>query len=161
MGGEDVAVNNEIEFLKENYDVDSLLIENTINTNTAQKISFLSLSNYETNQKLERKIKEIHPDIVYIHNTWFSGMLGVFNVLKKYENIQIIVKVHNFRYDCINAVHYRDNGICHDCTTSSRYPGIKNKCYESSVTKSVALTHYSKRYFSILKNSLNNILSLL
>jgi glycosyltransferase involved in cell wall biosynthesis len=160
MGGEDVAVNNEIEFLKENYDVDSLLIENTINTNTAQKISFLSLSNYETNQKLERKIKEIHPDIVYIHNTWFSGMLGVFNVLKKYENIQIILKVHNFRYDCINAVHYRDNGICHDCTTSSRYPGIKNKCYESSVTKSVALTHYSKRYFSILKNSNLKILAL-
>tara|TARA_Y100000389_G_scaffold93111_2_gene89815 strand:+ start:452 stop:1555 length:1104 start_codon:yes stop_codon:yes gene_type:complete len=160
MGGEDVAVNNEIKFLKENYEVESLLIENTINTNTVQKISFLSLSNYDTNKKLEKKINEIHPDIVYIHNTWFSTMLGVFNVLKKYENIQIIVKVHNFRYDCINAVHYRDNGICHDCSTSSRYPGIKNKCYENSVIKSVALTHYSKQYFSILKNSNLKILAL-
>ena len=160
IGGEDVAVNNEIKFLKENYHVDSLLIENTINTNTAQKISFLSLSNYETNKKLEKKIKEIHPDIVYIHNTWFSTMLGVFNVLKKYENVQIIVKVHNFRYDCINAVHYRDNRICHDCNTSSRYQGIKNKCYENSVLKSTALTHYSKKYFSILKNSNLKILAL-
>jgi hypothetical protein len=57
MGGEDVAVNNEIKFLKENYEVESLLIENTINTNKAQKIRFLSLSNYETNKKLEKKIK--------------------------------------------------------------------------------------------------------
>ena len=57
IGGEDVAVNNEIKFLKENYHVDSLLLPNTINTNTAQKISFLSLSNYETNKKLEKKIE--------------------------------------------------------------------------------------------------------
>ena len=160
MGGEDVAVNNEIKFLKENYQVESLLVENTINTNTAQKISFLSLSNYETNKKLENKIKEIHPDVVYIHNTWFSAMLGVFNVLNKYKNVQIIVKVHNFRYDCINAVHYRDNSICHDCNTSSRYSGIKNKCYENSALKSVVLTHYSKKYFSILKNSNLKILAL-
>ena len=42
---------------------------------------------------------EFKPDVVYVHNTWFKISLGIFKILKK-RRIKVILKVHNFRYEC-------------------------------------------------------------
>ena len=43
LGGEDVAVDNEVELLKENYEVETLYFSNNINQYFSQFISFISI----------------------------------------------------------------------------------------------------------------------
>jgi glycosyltransferase involved in cell wall biosynthesis len=108
---------------------------------------------------LRNKIKDFQPTVLYVHNTWFRSSLGIFEIGKK-ENLKVILKLHNFRYDCINALHFRNNMACHDCSIDNRKPGIINKCYESSLIKSIGLTNYSKKYFQAIKKNVDIILVL-
>ena len=83
----------------------------------------------------------------------------MFDIAKKY-NLKIILKPHNFRYDCINALHFKNNKACHECSISNRAPGVLNKCYDNSFLKSIGLTNYSKKYFKVLNEVVDSILVL-
>ena len=69
LGGEDVAVDNEVELLKENYEVETLYFSNNINQYLSQLISFISNRNKGSEKKLKTRLSEFKPDIVYVHNT--------------------------------------------------------------------------------------------
>ena len=32
--------------------------------------------------RLYKKLKQLKPDLIYIHNTWFQASLGIFDVIK-------------------------------------------------------------------------------
>ena len=159
IGGEDIAYLNEKKYLEEFYDVQEVKFSNSDTLTTSEQISFITNSNAASNSKLEKKINDFKPNVLYVHNTWFKSSLGIFDIAKKY-NLKIILKLHNFRYDCINALHFRNNESCHDCSTSNRAPGILNKCYENSFLKSIGLTNYSKKYFKVLNENVDSILVL-
>ena len=97
IGGEDIAVENEIEFLKTFNDVKVIFFENKINQIFKQVISFLKNSNNESTNYFINEYNSFNPDIVYIHNLWFKASLGILKFLKK-QNIKVFVKFHNFRY---------------------------------------------------------------
>jgi len=159
IGGEDIAYLNEKKYLEEFYDVQEVKFSNSDTLTTSEQISFITNSNAASNSKLEKKINDFKPNVLYVHNTWFKSSLGIFDIAKKY-NLKTILKLHNFRYDCINALHFRNNKSCHDCSTSNRAPGILNKCYENSFLKSIGLTNYSKKYFKVLNENVDSILVL-
>jgi len=159
IGGEDIAYLNEKKYLEEFYDVQEVKFSNSDTLTTSEQISFITNSNAASNSKLEKKINDFKPNVLYVHNTWFKSSLGIFDIAKKY-NLKTILKLHNFRYDCINALHFRNNESCHDCSTSNRAPGILNKCYENSFLKSIGLTNYSKKYFKVLNENVDSILVL-
>ena len=75
IGGEDIAVQNEINYLKEYYEVNELIFSNNIKNYFLQIFYFLINKNYESKRILEDKIIEFQPDIVYVHNTWFAASL--------------------------------------------------------------------------------------
>ena len=58
VGGEDIAVDNEILFLSKFYDVETLFFENKINNTILQVFYFLINRNFESKKYLE--IKSIH-----------------------------------------------------------------------------------------------------
>mgnify|MGYP001161484944 FL=1 len=155
LGGEDVAVDNEVEFLKENYEVETLYFSNNINQYFSQFISFISNRNKVSEKRLKKILSEFKPDIVYVHNTWFKASLGIFKILKKHP-VKVILKLHNFRYDCTRSfntnIHLRNASVCNACGLDRKSLGFFNKYYKESFIKSVFINSYGRKYFKILQN---------
>jgi glycosyltransferase involved in cell wall biosynthesis len=95
VGGEDIATDKEIQLLSKNYDVETLIYENSKKDLIYTFISFFTNTNYKSLKILKKKLKEFNPDIVYIHNTWFKASVGLVNYLVK-SDIEVFLKIHNF-----------------------------------------------------------------
>ncbi len=158
IGGEDVAVQNEINFLKKYYDVRVLFFDNVIKPTSyiKQAISFLRNSNKESIESTKTVIEEFQPDLVYVHNTWFKASVGIFKLLKK-NNIKTFIKVHNFRYDCTRSYfiknHLKQNNICPACGLQFQNFKIFNKYFENSYLKSLFAIIYGRAYFKVLSDN--------
>tara|TARA_Y100000385_G_scaffold45326_1_gene41926 strand:+ start:123 stop:1262 length:1140 start_codon:yes stop_codon:yes gene_type:complete len=154
-GGEDTAVLQEINLLKEKYEVRVLFFDNNIQNYPRQLISFLTNRNSESRKILEDTINDFKPDIAYVHNTWFKASLETFYILKKY-NIKTLLKLHNFRYDCTNyffiSGHLREKNKCLACNLQKKNRQIFNKYYPESYWKSFFIILYGRKYFKILKD---------
>ncbi len=163
LGGEDIAIQNEIGFLKEFYEVEELFFNNEINNFFQQGISFITNHNQHSVNKLNEVLKDFAPDIAFVHNTWFKGSLGIFKALEK-KNIQTVLKLHNFRYDCTRSLfsknHFRGKDFCNACGIKRKDMGIFNKYFMNSILKSIFIIRYGIKYFDILKMNKLNILVL-
>jgi len=155
LGGEDVAVDNEVELLKTNYKVETLYFSNNINQYLNQFISFIFNRNKKSEKRLKEKLNAFKPDIVYIHNTWFKASLGIFKILENYP-AKVILKLHNFRYDCTRSFntnnHLRNALVCNACGLDKKSLGVFNKYFQESFIKSALVNSYGKKYFKILQN---------
>jgi len=155
IGGEDIAVDNEIRLLKEKHDVSVIKFDNNIENIFTQIFYFLINKNLKSAQILKEEIIRFNPDCVYVHNTWFKASLGIFKILKK-SNINTIIKLHNFRYSCTRSFrstrHLNDDEFCRKCGYSKKGIWSINKYFKDSYIKSLLVTHYGKEYFKILKD---------
>lgn len=146
-GGEDSNLDNEILFLSQYFIVDSLIVKNSNKKNFKSLISFLLLSDSESNKKLKNKIDKFKPDLVYVHNTWFKLNLGIFKILKT-EDIKTIIKIHNFRYKCAFSFfkknHLNNSSFCKSCNFNENNTLFFNKYFEDSYLKSLFVIYYSK-----------------
>ena len=162
IGGEDVAVNNEINFFKKYYDVEVINFSNS-KISLVDIFSFLINSNPQSNRVLQKKINDFNPDFAYVHNTWFKGSLGIFRGLKK-NNVETLLKIHNFRYDCTRTYfskkHLNDKEFCNACGLKKENVGIFNKYFENSYIKSFFVNKYGIKYFQIIKKNNFKILVL-
>ena len=118
IGGEDIAVENEIKSLSKFFKVDTLLFQNDNKLNFRQIKYFLSNNNLDSIDQLNNKISNFNPDVVYVHNTWFKGSLGIFKLLEK-KNVKTVIKLHNFRYLCTKNIlsnkHLEGEQFCKSC----------------------------------------------
>lgn len=153
-GGEDIAVDNEIALLKNSYDIREIFFENNITNFFTQFISFLLNKNKKSMELVSKSIDLFNPDIVYIHNTWFKASNGIYKVIDS-KNIPIIVKLHNFRFNCAKSFsskkHVLKENTCSACGYNSKNR-IFNKYFQDSYLKSVLVNYYGRKYFNILKN---------
>ncbi len=153
FGGEDSNIEEEVKFLSNFYNVQYLEYDNSEKINIYDFLSFFFQFNYKSNKILKKKLDSFSPDIVYIHNTWFKAGLGIFKTLKR-KNLNVIVKVHNFRHECSSYLsakkHKQEQKFCFKCGFSG---SVINKYYPDSYTKSFLLTLYSKKYLKILKSN--------
>ena len=162
-GGEDIAVENEVEFLKKRFQIKTLYFSNDITNYFYQLVWFIFNKNTKSNKILSKAIEEYKPDYVYVHNTWFNASLGVFDILEK-RQIKTILKLHNFRYFCtrsyLTSNHLKENIRCNACGLDSKSLGTINKYFQDSLLKSFLVNRYGKKYFNILKNTKLKILVL-
>ena len=163
LGGEDVAVDNEIELLSDYFNVETIFFKNEIKSDLSQFVYFIRNNNKTSVSELEKKIKEFQPDIAYVHNTWFKASLAIFNVLRKH-NIKTLVKLHNFRYDCtrffLKHNHLKTDHTCPKCGMINKRSSFFNKYFKESFLKSVFMIIYGKKYFKILNRDELKILVL-
>lgn len=165
LGGEDIAVNNEVEILKEHFNVEKLYFTNNIEIEKyfSQFMSFMRNKNMESSKVVENKLISFNPDIVYVHNTWFKASPVIFQILQK-NNIKTFVKLHNFRFDCtrsyLSRLHLKGQVICKACGMERDTFSLLNKYYKDSILKSLIISRFGKKYFKILKNGNINILTL-
>ena len=101
-GGEDIAVENEIELLKKSYEVKVIKFDNSIRNYIFQTLWFILNKNLESVNLVKNELSAFNPDYVYIHNTWFKVSLGIFKLLED-KKIKTILKIHNFRYFCTKS----------------------------------------------------------
>ena len=155
-GGEDIAVDNEINILKRNYEVDVLYFENYFKNPFIQFIYFIFNKNFNSMRLLESKIQLFNPDLVYLHNTWFNASVGLFKTLEKH-NIKTLIKLHNFRYSCtrffLAKKHITNSTLCGACSFENKPFQIFNKYYENSYLKSFMVYRHGKSLFKYLLKS--------
>lgn len=155
FGGEDSNIYEELKFFEKDYEVSFFSQNNSRRINIYDILSFFLLTNSNTNKNLKNVISEFKPDVVYVHNTWFKISLGIFKILKK-RRIKVILKVHNFRYECarhfFSKNHLAKNEKCNACGFNKPFLFVFNRYYPESFIKSIFLYFYSLKYFDILKN---------
>lgn len=163
IGGEDIAVENEVRFLEKYFDVKSLYFTNKIENYFNDFSLFILNKNRKSMKKLENTIDSFKPDYVYVHNTWFKGSLGIYKVLLD-RNIQAILKLHNFRYFCTKSYllknHLDGNTACNACGIKFRKGKIFNKYFDDSYIKSFLAIRFGKKLVSLLKSRKFKILVL-
>ena len=153
-GGEDIAVDSEIRLLESKYNLKVLKFNNSIEKPYQQFISFLTLSNNQSNKLVKENIESFSPDVIYIHNTWFKISLGIFKLLNSYK-IPVFIKLHNFRYNCTKSFFFKNhidsNDFCPACGIKNKRR-IFNKYFPNSYLKSFAIINYGIKFFKIIKS---------
>ena len=154
VGGEDIAVDNEILFLKRFYEVETLFFENKTSNLLLQFFYFLINKNLKSKRILREKLNSFSPDVVYVHNTWFKASISIFKLLKQLD-VKTIIKVHNFRYYCtrhyLEKNHLNGELSCKACGLKKSKNFI-NKYFDESFIKSLIVVRYGKKYFNIIKD---------
>ena len=162
-GGEDIAVENEIELLKKSYEIKVIKFDNGIKNYILQALWFILNKNLESVNLVKNELSTFNPDYVYIHNTWFKVSLGIFKLLED-KKIKTILKIHNFRYFCTKSYltknHIFSHGYCEACGLDSKSLGFFNKYFSDSILRSFLINYYGKKYYKILKNNKIKILVL-
>ena len=155
IGGEDIAVDNEIALLKEKFEVKELFFDNYLGSIwNFLKLFFTSINNKSV-KELDSIYTNFSPDIVYIHNTWFNASLGIFKYLEN-KNVQILLKLHNFRYDCTKSLQLKS---IYKIKLFARLVALKkeisilNKYFNESYLKSIFVFLYGRKYVKIIFES--------
>ena len=78
IGGEDIAVNNEINLFSKYFKVRVVYFDNNNLTFPYDYLAFLTNNNSQSNKKLKEEIDSFNPDFAIVHNTWFKANLGIF-----------------------------------------------------------------------------------
>lgn len=155
LGGEDANIIEEYKFLEKNFDVQFLEFDNSKRLSFFDILAFFLNSNIQSNKEVSKIIKNFNPEVIYIHNTWFKLNLGIFKLLNKHPEIQVIIKIHNLRYDCsrhfIKKAHLKGKAFCYACSMEDSSTFFFNKYYKDSWVKSLLLWRYSKKYINILR----------
>lgn len=164
IGGEDIAVDNEVNLLKEKYIVEELYFSNNFKNYLIQAFYLIFNKNFQSLRLIEKKLKEYKPDVVYIHNTWFKISPAIFKMLDKHDGVEIIVKLHNFRFFCTKSYfsreHLNNQLICEACGMKKNKFMIFNKYFYDSYTRSLIAARFGKKYYKILKSQKFKILTL-
>ena len=153
-GGEDSNIKDELKLLNRKYETLYLEFDNRERLNINDIFSFIFRTNPRSNTLLKEAIVNFNPDLVYIHNLWFKGQLGIFKILEK-NKIKVAHKIHNFRYQCTNTLfifnHINKYQKCPMCGLERGKFSFFNFYYHNSRLKSLAIIFFSKRYLYILK----------
>ncbi len=156
FGGEDSNIFDEIKLLKKYYEVQYVNYDNAVKISFSDLLAFFTNNNIASNHKLKKYINDFDPEIIYVHNTWFKANLGIYRILNKKNDIVILNKIHNLRYDCSRHLqaknHFKEHINCPACANTGGSKKLINKYYEESWLKSLFLGHFSRKYFKILKN---------
>lgn len=142
-GGEDTTVEAELELMQSyGHEVKLVQFDNaTMGSGTFGKIQAgaSSIYNFQSAKKVKEEIRAFKPDIIHVHNFFFTASPSV--IIQAYkEKVPVIVTLHNFRLLCASALLLRDNKICELCINNDfPWHGVKYKCYHNSALQSAVV----------------------
>ena len=88
---------------------------------------------FEAKKKLDRLIKSVTPDLIYVLHYQNKISPSIFDAAEK-NSIPVIHRISDFGQICANALFYRpiQKDICERCLTGSKLNAIRNKCVHDS-----------------------------
>ena len=142
--GENLAVDDEIEFLRE-AGVEVHVHE--ASNDDAMAVGWPGRArqalwapwSVPERRRLDGALDEVRPDLVHVHNL-FPLLTGSVPAAALRRSVPVVWTVHNLRALCIAGTHHRDNQPCHDCRPGWRVPGIRHRCYQGSYAASAVVT---------------------
>jgi len=81
--------------------------------------------------RTKESISTFAPDIVHVHNTWFSLSSSVIAAARA-TKVPVVTTLQNYRTVCPQAHLYRDGAPCTACVGGWPWPGVKYRCYRGS-----------------------------
>ncbi len=144
LGGEDSVVRIESELLRKAGHQVHQWIENN---NSFKKLNFFQIFFYGIQSiwsiksflKALKRLKELKPDIVHVHNTVPIITSSVFWACK-FKKIPSVQTIHNFRMYCASGILMRNATVCEKCLHNG-FPihAILHRCYRNSYLQSIVM----------------------
>jgi glycosyltransferase involved in cell wall biosynthesis len=140
-GGEDTAVNAEINLLRHYGDE---VLEYRRSNQDIEQQSRLSTAvstiwSHKTQEEVRLLCIKFKPDIIHIHNT-FPLISPSLYWLASQHRIPLIQTLHNFRLLCPQAMFLREGRVCEDCLGKLPWRAISRRCYHRSAVQSALVT---------------------
>lgn len=133
-GGEEEVFEAERALLEEKgEEVHSFTVENEELASRGRLTQAVStIWNAEAAANLRRRIQEMRPDVVHVHNT-FPALSPAAIRAARGAGVPIVQTLHNYRIVCGNGLFFRDGAVCELCLgRSAAWPGIVHRCYRDS-----------------------------
>ena len=147
-GGEDKVFNDEYEALKRRgHDVHQITFSNDMIKTDFHKVktAINLILNKNDLEHLAKKITEIKPSVIHLHNNFPIINNSVFEISSKLK-IPVVQTLHNFRYICIGSTLFRENNICENCVGNSGINGVLHKCYKNSFFGSLTASFFQNNF---------------
>jgi glycosyltransferase involved in cell wall biosynthesis len=92
---------------------------------------------FEAKKKLNKLIKAIRPDLIYVLHYQNKISASIFDAAKK-NKVPVVHRISDFGLICSNALFYRpgQKDICERCLTGSKINAVIYKCVHDSYTYS-------------------------
>jgi glycosyltransferase involved in cell wall biosynthesis len=135
-GGEDTVVAADARLLRSaGHGVTQYIVPNPVSSiETGMRLGF-SLWNPVAGRRLRKQLQVAKPDMVHIHNTWFS-----ITPSAAYESgrarVPVVMTLHNYRLTCANGQFFRAGSQCTACLGGSALNGLVHRCYQDSFAAS-------------------------
>lgn len=144
-GGEDAVFTRETALLREKgVDVETLTFTNdqfdgTLSGNL--RSSAKALYNPESARRTKDVIDRFQPDIVHVHNLFYTASVAVIRAAKQ-RGVPVVMTLHNFRLVCVNGLLMREGKVpCETCLSQTiPLAGIRHACFRDSVLQSAQLS---------------------
>jgi glycosyltransferase involved in cell wall biosynthesis len=135
-GGEDTVVAVDAQLLRSaGHAVTQYIVPNPVRSiETGMRLG-LSLWNPAAGRRFRRQLEATMPDVVHIHNTWFSITPSAAYEARR-AGLPVVMTLHNYRLSCANGQFFRAGLQCTDCLTGSALNGLLHRCYQDSFTAS-------------------------
>ncbi len=135
-GGEDTVVAADAQLLRSaGHVVTQYIVPNPVGSvETALRLG-LSLWNPAAARRFRRQLEIAKPDIVHIHNTWFSITPSAASEARQ-ARVPVVMTLHNYRLSCANGQFFRHGSQCTECLKGSAFNGLLHRCYQDSFAAS-------------------------
>jgi glycosyltransferase involved in cell wall biosynthesis len=136
-GGEDAAVEADAALLRAaGHEVVQHQVENPRGAVATAAALTRSPWNAGAAKLVRRLAKQLRPDVVHVHNTWYALSPAVVRALR-HGGVPVVMTLHNYRLLCANALLFRDGLPCEDCVGSHPWHGVVHRCYRGSALQSM------------------------
>ena len=143
-GGEDAAVSNELQLLrdaghevflykKNNAELDSYSLFQKL------RLPFRAIYSRKTRREIQALIREHQIDLVHVHNTLLVISPSVYDAARSL-GIPVVQTIHNYRLLCPNALFLREGQICQDCLSHGLRQSVKHACYRGSRSQTLIVS---------------------
>ena len=135
-GGEDTVVAADARLLRSaGHAVTQYVVPNPVRSIETGVRLGLSLWNPVAGRRFRRRLEVAKPDVVHIHNTWFSITPSAAYEARR-AGAPVVMTLHNYRLSCANGQFFRDGTQCTDCLNGSAFNGLLHRCYQDSFAAS-------------------------
>lgn len=135
-GGEDTVVAGDAQVLSSaGHAVTQYIVPNPVGSiETIMRLG-LSLWNPAAGRRFRRQLEAAEPDVVHIHNTWFSITPSAAYEARR-AGLPVVMTLHNYRLSCATGQFFRDGTQCTACLDGSALNGLIHRCYQGSFAAS-------------------------
>jgi glycosyltransferase involved in cell wall biosynthesis len=135
-GGEDTVVAADAGLLRSaGHGVTQYIVPNPVRSiETGVRLGF-SLWNPAAGRRFRSQLEVAKPDVVHIHNTWFSITPSAAYEARR-ARVPVVMTLHNYRLSCANGQFFRAGSQCTACLDGSALNGLVHRCYQDSFAAS-------------------------